>query len=131
VRGLAGNLCLALGVGGGVNELTVLTFGMAEMHFQERRYREAVELLEGISAEFPRNADVRTLLARSYFHAAMLSKAEAEARALLELSPVDTYALLLLVRSLERLGRADEAACHRKMLAALTGDPGRLDRERW
>lgn len=99
-----------------------LQFGMAEMHFEGRRYREAVELLEVIIEEVPGNASVRTLLARAYFHAAMLQRAEQEARELIARSPVDAYAHIILARSLQRQSRHDEALGYLRVAAALTGN---------
>ncbi|CAM5249792.1 hypothetical protein SBADM41S_08820 [Streptomyces badius] len=66
----------------------------------------------------------RLLLARSYYHSARLGKAEAELRRVLELDPVETYAHLMLGRTLERQGRDADAAPHLRMAAALTGDFG-------
>lgn len=49
------------------------------------------------------------LLARSYYHSAQLSRAEATARQVLIEDPMDAYAALLLGRSLQRQGRRHEA----------------------
>jgi predicted Zn-dependent protease len=99
-----------------------LQFGMAELNFEQRNYRQAAVILEGILEELPGNAEVRTLLARSYFHAAMLRSAEAQARALIERSPVDAYAHIILGRSLQRQSRHEEAAPFLRLAAALTGN---------
>ena len=99
-----------------------LRFGMAEMHFEQRRYIQAVELLELVVEEAPSNASARTLLARAYYHAAMLRRAEQEARTLIERSPVDAYAHLILARSLQRQSRHEEAVPHLRLAAALTGN---------
>jgi cytochrome c-type biogenesis protein CcmH/NrfG len=85
-------------------------FRLAEDRFAERRYYDAVGLLERLVDSGVADAQVRELLARSYFHAAMIGKAEAAARSLLDEDPADGYAALLLGRSLERQSRADEAA---------------------
>jgi tetratricopeptide (TPR) repeat protein len=105
-----------------MDESLRLRFGMAELHFEQRRYREAAELLESVVAEAPDNASARTLLARSFFHAAMLARAEHEARQIVERWPVDAYAHVILARSLQRQSRHDEALPHLRLAAALTGD---------
>lgn len=99
-----------------------LRFGMAELLFEQRRYREAAELLEVVVAEVPENASARILLARSFFHAAMLTRAEEEARRIVERWPVDAYAHLILARSLQRQSRHEEAVPHLRLAAALTGE---------
>jgi predicted Zn-dependent protease len=99
-----------------------LQFGMAEVHFEQKRYREAAEILEVVVREAPNNASARTLLARAYYHAAMLRRAEQQARELVERWPVDAYAHILLARSLQRQSRHDEALPHLRLAAALTGD---------
>ena len=99
-----------------------LQFGMAELNFEQRNYRQAVAILEGIIEEAPGNAEVRTLLARSYFHAAMLRSAEEQARLLIERSPVDAYAHIILGRALQRQSRHDEARVYLRVAAALTGN---------
>ncbi|MFI8794341.1 tetratricopeptide repeat protein [Streptomyces sp. NPDC055105] len=59
------------------------------------------------------------MLARAYFHSAALGRAESELRVLLERDPGDAYAHLLLGRTLERLGRAEEAAPYLKVAKIL------------
>lgn len=99
-----------------------LQFGMAEVHFDQKRYREAAAILEVVVSEAPSNASARTLLARAYFHAAMLGRAEEQARELIERWPVDAYAHVILARSLQRQSRHEEAVPYLRLAAALTGD---------
>lgn len=66
-------------------------------------------------------AEARLLLARAYFHSAQLSRAEAAARTVLAEAPDDSYAHLLLGRTLQRAGRPDEARGPLR-LAELLGD---------
>lgn len=54
--------------------------------------------------------DLRMFLARAYFHSAQLRRAEAVLRDLIDESPTDGYAHLLLGRTLQRAGRHAEAA---------------------
>ena len=127
-----------LAVEAGMNPVTMLLivtvttyqdYRRAEMLFEIRDYRGAARTLEGLLA----GADVghglvaaRHLLARSYFHQALLGPAEATARALLADDPTDAYAALLLFRSLERQSRHDEAAGALRLATAL-GAPGTTD----
>lgn len=88
-------------------------------HFDNRRYSDAARELEALLDEEADATDqgsarhgttaARLLLARSYYHSAQLAKAEAAARGVLESDPTDSYAALLLGRSLERQGRREEA----------------------
>ncbi|WP_353355192.1 tetratricopeptide repeat protein [Intrasporangium sp. DVR] len=65
--------------------------------------------------------DLRTFLARAYFHSAQFRRAEEVLRALIEESPTDGYAHLLLGRTLQRAGRHAEAA-RPLALAEILGD---------
>ena len=65
--------------------------------------------------------DLRLLLARAYFHSAQLGRAEATLHEIIEESPTDAYAHLLLGRTLQRAGRHDEAA-RPLALAEILGD---------
>lgn len=65
--------------------------------------------------------DLRLLLARAYFQSAQLGRAEATLRQIIEESPTDGYAHLLLGRTLQRAGRHAEAA-RPLALAEILGD---------
>lgn len=54
--------------------------------------------------------DLRLLLARAYFQSAQLGRAEATLLRVIEEAPTDSYAHLLLGRTLQRAGRHAEAA---------------------
>lgn len=95
----------------------------ASLLFEEKRYTEAAPLLAGLVAEFPEHVAARLLLARAYYHSAQLGRAERELRAVIAAAPVEAYAHLMLGRTLQRQGRADEAAAWLRMAGALTGDP--------
>ena len=80
--------------------------------------------LEGGSADGPAQhgtTDLRLLLARAYYHSAQLARAEAVLRPLLDESPTEAYAHLLLGRTLQRAGRHDDAA-RPLALAQVLGD---------
>ncbi|MFD5622604.1 tetratricopeptide repeat protein [Streptomyces yangpuensis] len=94
----------------------------AQLFFEAREYATAARILEPLAGEVPEQLAPRLLLARAYYHSAQLSRAERELRAVLERWPVEDYARLMLGRTLERLGRSDEARPHLRMAAAMAGD---------
>lgn len=97
-------------------------FRWAEKLFADRDYLGAVRVLEQLLGEAPSQTGLlaaRELLARSYFHSAQLRRAEESARVIVGDYPDNSYAWLLLTRSLERQGRHDEAAKTRRMAEAL------------
>ena len=65
--------------------------------------------------------DLRLLLARAYFQSAQLGRAEATLVRVIEQAPTDSYAHLLLGRTLQRAGRHAEAARPLALAEALGG----------
>ncbi|MEU7576038.1 tetratricopeptide repeat protein [Streptomyces sp. NPDC041068] len=94
----------------------------ARQFFDAKEYATAARILDALADEVPEQVAPRLLLARSYYHSAQLRRAETELLKVLELDPVESYARLMLGRTLERQGRADDAAGHLRMAAALSGD---------
>ncbi|GHH87441.1 hypothetical protein GCM10018793_63230 [Streptomyces sulfonofaciens] len=94
----------------------------ARMFFDAKDYAAAARVLDGLVAEVPEQTGPRLLLARAYYHSAQLHRAEAELRVIVERDPVEHYARLMLGRTLERQGRAEEAGTHLRVAAALSGD---------
>nr|WSX48564.1 tetratricopeptide repeat protein [Streptomyces sp. NBC_00974] len=92
------------------------------LFFDAKEYTKAARILLTVTAEAPEQLAPRLLLARAYYHSAQLSRAEHELRAILEQWPVEDYAHLVLGRTLERQGRAAEAAPHLRMAAAMAGE---------
>lgn len=85
-------------------------FRLAEDQFARKDYHGSAKALERLlEHEEADTVAARELLARAYFHGALLQKAEVAARVLLERQPDDGYAALLLGRTLQRLSRYDEA----------------------
>ncbi|WP_406398078.1 tetratricopeptide repeat protein [Streptomyces sp. NBC_00879] len=93
----------------------------AQLFFDAKEYVTAARILGGLVTEAPEQIAPRLLLARAHYHSARLRLAEAELRAVLELSPVEYYARLMLGRTLERQGRPEDAAPHLRMAAAMSG----------
>ncbi|MFG2875479.1 tetratricopeptide repeat protein [Streptomyces sp. NPDC048337] len=94
----------------------------ARLFFDAKEYATAARVLDTLAGEVPEQLAPRLLLARAYYHSAQLSRAERELRAILERWPVEDYAQLMLGRTLERLGRPDEARPYLRTAAAMAGD---------
>lgn len=94
-------------------------YDRATFLFETKSYARAADLLEPLVADNPHNAEVTLLLARSYYHSARLGPAESVLRGMLERWPSDAYAHLLLARTLQRAGRAEEGAPHLKIAEAM------------
>ncbi|MGW0950316.1 tetratricopeptide repeat protein [Streptomyces sp. NPDC002623] len=91
----------------------------AKLLFDARDYIAAARILGGLVEGHPEQNGPRLLLARAYYHSAALRRAESELRVLLERDAGDAYGHLLLGRTLERLGRPEEATPHLKMAKIL------------
>ena len=94
-------------------------YDRATFLFETKSYHRAAELLEPLVADNPHNAEVSLLLARSYYYSARLGRAESVLRVMLERWPSDAYAHLLLARTLQRAGRAEEGSPHLKIAEAM------------
>jgi Flp pilus assembly protein TadD len=97
--------------------------------YQEGRSRlrrglsaQATVPLERAKRLQPAKASIREALGIAYFRIRRFAEAEGEFRAMLELAPTDHYAHYALGRSLEQLGRPEEAATHYRLAHSL--DPG-------
>jgi Flp pilus assembly protein TadD len=94
--------------------------------FQEGRRRlkdgmaaQATVPLEKAKALEPGKASIREALGIAYFRISRWDAAEAEFRAVLELSPTDHYAHYALGRALEKQGREAEANGHYKLASSM------------
>lgn len=99
-------------------------YDRATFAFETKDYRQAAQLLEPLAQDAPHHAEVQVLLARSYYHSAQLGRAETLLRVIVERWPDDAYAHLVLARTLQRAGRAEEGRVHLLLAEAmgLTGD---------
>lgn len=93
----------------------------AWVYFDAKDYAESVRLLDPVVEAEPGNLDARLLLARAAYHSAQLNRAEGQLRLILEQDPSESYAHLLLGRTLQRMNREPEATGHLRLAAALTG----------
>jgi Flp pilus assembly protein TadD len=94
--------------------------------FQEGRDRlrrglsaQATVPLERAKRLEPDKASIREALGIAYFRLRRWREAEAEFRAVLELSPTDDYAHYALARSLDQQGRSAEANGHYKLASVM------------
>jgi Flp pilus assembly protein TadD len=83
---------------------------------------QATVALEKAKKLEPHKASIREALGIAYFRIHRWSEAEAEFRAILELSPTDDYAHYALGRTLEKQGREAEANGHYKLASSLRPD---------
>jgi predicted DsbA family dithiol-disulfide isomerase len=82
----------------------------------------ALRLIEPLLRDHPGHPDVVQIAARAYFKSAQLNKALVLAEAMVEVNPADFYARRLLGRTLERLGRREEARAHLRLIDEITED---------
>jgi Flp pilus assembly protein TadD len=95
-------------------------------HFQEGQRRlkkgmtaQATVPLEKAKRLEPAKASIREALGIAYFRLRRWQEAEAEFRAVLDLSPTDHYAHYALGRALEKQGREAEANGHYKLASSM------------
>jgi Flp pilus assembly protein TadD len=100
--------------------------------YQEGRARlkqglaaQATVPLEKAKRREPDKASIREALGLAYCRLKRWEDAEAEFRAVLELSPADDYAHYVLGRCLEQQGRLAEANRHYKLASSLRPDSKR------
>jgi len=85
---------------------------------------QAAIRLEKARSAAPGKTSIREALGRAYFELHRLPEAESEFRAVLAEAPTNDYAHFALGRVLERRGRFQEAAVHRKLARAMSpGEP--------
>jgi Flp pilus assembly protein TadD len=94
-------------------------FQQGRAHLQQGMAAQATVPLEKAKCLEPRKASIREALGIAYFRIQRWAEAEAEFRAILELSPADDYAHYALGRSLEKQGRPSEANRHYKLASSL------------
>jgi Flp pilus assembly protein TadD len=98
---------------------TYFLFQQGRAHLREGMAAQATVPLEKAKRREPDKASIREALGIAYFRIRRWDEAEAEFRALLELSPVNDYAHYALGRTLEKQGRVREANGHYKLASSL------------
>jgi Flp pilus assembly protein TadD len=94
-------------------------FQQGQARLKQGMPAQATVPLEKAKRRAPDKASIREALGIAYFRISRFAEAEAEFRAVLELSPVDDYAHYALGRCLEKQGRAREANGHYKLARSL------------
>ena len=94
-------------------------FQQGRSHLRKGRAAQATVALEKAKKREPDKASIREALGIAYFRIQRYDEAEREFRAMLELAPTDDYAHYALGRSLEKLGREQEANGHYKLASSL------------
>ena len=97
-------------------------FQQGRAHLRKGMAAQATVPLEKAKRREPNKASIREALGIAYFRIRRWEEAEAEFRAVLELSPADDYAHYALGRSLEKQGKAAEANGHYKLASSLNPD---------
>jgi Flp pilus assembly protein TadD len=100
-------------------ETTYQLFQQGREHLKRGMPAQATVALEKAKRREPEKASIREALGIAYFRIRRWEEAEAEFRAVLELSPVNDYAHYALGRALEKQGRIQEANGHYKLARSL------------
>jgi len=95
-------------------------FQQGRAHLRKGMPAQATVSLEKAKKREPDKASIREALGIAYFRIQRWREAEAEFRAVLELSPADDYAHYALGRALEKQGRDAEANGHYKLASSLS-----------
>ena len=98
-------------------------FRRAESLLASRRPLAALDALAPLLDSESDSPSVQLLAGRAYFHSAQLGRAERAFRRVLETDPSDHYARFVLGRTLQRLGRLDEALTQVRMATAMDPRP--------
>jgi len=102
-------------------------FQQGRKHLRDGLPAQATVALEKAKLREPEKASIREALGIAYFRIRRWPEAEAEFRKLVELSPADHYANLALARTLDKLGRRDEAVRYHAIARALSPERPPLD----
>jgi len=94
-------------------------FQQGRRHLAKGMAAQATVPLEKAKRLEPGKASIREALGIAYFRLRRWREAEAEFRAVLDISPTDHYAHYALGRALEKQGRASEANGHYKLASSM------------
>jgi Flp pilus assembly protein TadD len=98
-------------------------FQEGRRHLRAGRSADATGPLEQAREREPQSRSIREALGIAYFRESRWEEAEAEFRALVELSPDDEFAHYALARALVKQGRRREATPHSKLAHSLRPRP--------
>jgi Flp pilus assembly protein TadD len=94
-------------------------FQQGRAHLRSGRSAQATVALEKAKRREPKSRSIREALGIAYFRLGRWREAEAEFRALVDLSPADDFAHYGLARALVKQGRRKEATPHIKLAQSL------------
>jgi len=100
-------------------------FQQGQRHLRSGMAAQATVPLEKAKRREPRSRSIREALGIAYFRIGRWAEAEAEFRALVDLSPSDEFAHYALGRALVNQGRRREATPHIKLARSLRPRPPR------
>jgi Flp pilus assembly protein TadD len=100
-------------------------FRKGQAHLRKGMPAQATVSLEKAKRREPGKASIREALGIAYFRIKRYEEAEAEFRALLDISPDNDYGHYALGRTLEKQGRRREANGHYKLARSLRPDSER------
>lgn len=95
------------------------TYDRATFLFENKQFAKAAELFARLVEEEPDHLESRMWLAQSYYHSAQLRRAEETLTVVVGRWPTEAYAHLLLARTLQRAGRAEEGRQHLLLAEAM------------
>jgi Flp pilus assembly protein TadD len=102
-------------------------FQLGRKHLRSGMAAQATVPLEKAKRREPRSRSIREALGIAYFRIGRWQEAEAEFRALVELSPSDDFAHYALGRALVNQGRRREAIPHIKLARSLRPRPREVE----
>lgn len=88
---------------------------------------DALHVLETVAEHLEQDVAGQLLLARAYYASAQLGRAEQALRRVLAQDPSDSWARVLLGRTLERASRPQEALAQLRLAAAMEPHPDVLE----
>jgi Flp pilus assembly protein TadD len=94
-------------------------FQLGRQHLRKGMAAQATVPLEKAKRREPHKASIREALGIAYFRIQRYREAEAEFRAVLDISPADDYAHYALGRCLEKQGKRVEANGHYKLASRM------------
>jgi Flp pilus assembly protein TadD len=94
-------------------------FQLGRQHLRKGMAAQATVPLEKAKRREPHKASIREALGIAYFRIQRYHEAEAEFRAVLDISPADDYAHYALGRCLEKQGKRVEANGHYKLASRM------------
>ena len=104
-------------------------FQQGRKHLRSGMNAQATVALEKAKRREPESRSIREALGIAYFRLRRWEEAEAEFRALVELSPADEFAHYALARALVNQGKRKEATPHIKLARSLRPRPALDERE--